>query len=147
MKKPLAAVLCIIAMSFSGWQPDFETARKTALEQNRLILLSFSGSDWCAPCIRMKKEIFASEMFSRMADTTLVMVNADFPRSKKNQLSKEIQKANEELAEKYNSSGKFPYTVLLNTDGKVLKVWDGMPSQGVEQFTLSVKSSCDSYRN
>ena len=133
-------------MSFSGWQPDFQSARKTALEKNRLILLNFSGSDWCLPCIRMKKEIFANESFTRMADSSLVMVNADFPRNKKNQLSKEVQKENEELAEKYNTAGKFPYTVLLTTEGKVLKAWDGMPNEGVEAFSAEIKAFCQANR-
>jgi hypothetical protein len=49
----------------------------------------------------------------------------DFPRQKKNQLSKEQVKLNEALAERYNKDGKFPFTVLVNEKGVVLKTWDG----------------------
>jgi peroxiredoxin len=55
------------------------------------------------------------------------LVRADFPRMKKNQLSKEQTAYNEKLAEKYNPKGKFPLTVLINPDGKVITEWDGYP--------------------
>jgi thioredoxin-related protein len=129
--------------SFTGWQNSFEKARQIAKEKHQLILLNFSGSDWCGPCIRMKKEIFGSQVFSVMADTSLVMYNADFPRNKKNQLDKTVQKQNESLADKYNPEGKFPLTLLLNADGKIIKTWDGLPNENAEQFSKLVKHICD----
>ena len=56
-------------------------------------------------------------------------MNADFPRYKKNQLPAPQQKINDALAEKYNRKGEFPLTVLLNAQGKVIKSWDGFPSE------------------
>jgi thioredoxin-related protein len=143
MKKLLFAALYITSMSFTIWQPDFETAKKVAAVKHQLILLNFSGSDWCGPCMRMRKEIFENEQFSKMADTTLVLINADFPRKKKNQLDKLIKKQNENLANKYNPEGKFPFTLLLDETGKVVKSWDGLPKENADQFTKLVKTFCD----
>ena len=95
MKKLLFILVCLTSMSFIEWQTDFENAKKIAKEKHRLILLNFSGSDWCGPCIRMRKEILGNENFSKMADSSLVLVNADFPRNKKNQPDKIIRKQNE----------------------------------------------------
>jgi thioredoxin-related protein len=134
-------------MSFTIWQPDFEAAKKTAKQKHQLILLNFSGSDWCIPCIRMRREIFDSDQFSKMADTSLVLVNADFPRSKKHQLAENLKNQNEALAEKYNPEGKFPFTLLLDANGKVIKVWDGLPAQTAEQFAQAVKTICDGNKN
>ena len=78
-----------------------------------------------------------------MADNNLVMVNADFPRNRKNQLSAEATKQNDALADKYNPDGKFPYTLLLDENGKVLDTWDGFPNISAEEFTDQVKSICD----
>ena len=111
--------------------------------ENKFILLNFSGSDWCGPCIRLHKEIFDSEVFTKYADEKLVLVNADFPRLKKNMLSKEQQKQNDALADKYNNDGAFPLNVLLNADGKVIKKWDGYPSSTPEEFTNDVKAAVD----
>lgn len=108
-----------------GWGSDFSEAQKVAKTENKLILLNFSGSDWCGPCIQLKKEVFESDQFKAFASNKLVLVRADFPRLKKNQLEKAQQAKNDALAEKYNMEGKFPLTVLLNADGKVLHKWEG----------------------
>lgn len=125
------------------WETDFIKAKQTARSQHECILLSFSGSDWCGPCIRLHKEIFESSSFSDFAKDHLVMVNADFPRLKKNQLSKEQQKKNDALADNYNTEGSFPLTLLLNADGKILKKWDGLPNLSADQFTNEVKQITD----
>ncbi len=104
-----------------------------------MILINFSGSDWCGPCIRLHNEIFESTSFKIFADSNLVLINADFPRLKKNQLSKDQQKKNDKLADTYNPQGSFPYTVLLTAEGKVIKAWDGFPDLTAEQFTGQLK--------
>src|SRR5437868_3212694 len=78
----------------SEWLTDFAQAQKISAEKKESLLLNFSGSDWCGPCIRMKQEIFDSEHFKKYANGHLVLVNADFPRNKKNKLSKELEKQN-----------------------------------------------------
>jgi len=65
-------------------------------------------------------------------------VRADFPRQKKNQLSKEQVKLNEALADKYNPDGKFPYTLVVDEHGKVLKDWDGYPDESPEKFVEQI---------
>jgi thioredoxin-related protein len=118
----------------AGWETDFESARAKAAREHKYLLLNFSGSDWCIPCIRMHKEVFGSEVFRQLADSSLVLYNADFPRLKKNQLSKERQKQNESLADRYNPRGDFPLTLLLDTDGNVIRRWDGYAEAGAEGF-------------
>lgn len=135
------------AMSFTNWQPDFNTAQKIAKQKHHLILLNFSGSDWCGPCIRMHREIFLDTQFAQMADSNLVLLNADFPRARKNQLDKLKQKQNDLLAEKYNPGGKFPFTLLLDVEGKLVKSWDGLPDNGALAFAKEIKKYCDAYSN
>jgi thioredoxin-related protein len=131
-----------MCLHFVPWQRDFETAKKLAAEKHRNILLNFSGSDWCGPCIRLHKEVFESNEFKQLAEQSLVLYNADFPRKKKNQLPKELQQSNEALADKYNPLGKFPYTVVLTTDGQILKSWEGY-SNNSAQFIDQLKSVCN----
>lgn len=122
------------------WSGDFNEAKKQAQQTHKFILVNFSGSDWCGPCIRLRKEILESGKFESYAQEHLVLVRADFPRQKKNQLAKDQVKRNEALADVYNAEGKFPYTVLLDENGKVLKKWDGFPDEAPDQFVSDIKS-------
>jgi len=143
MKRITILILGLVALSSVNAQPNFEKAKQTAKEKHHLILLNFSGSDWCIPCIQMRKEIFDNSVFSAMADSELVLVNADFPRMKKNQLTSAIKKQNEALADKYNPEGKFPFTLLLDADGKLIHSWDGLPGKDASQFAKEIKNICD----
>ena len=122
------------------WHNNLDEAKQIAAKEHKYILLNFSGSDWCGPCIRMHNEIFGSDVFKKLADEQLVMVNADFPRKKKNQLSAAQQEINNKMADQYNPEGKFPLTVLLDENGKVLKDWDGFPNESAESFAIEVRN-------
>ena len=87
------------------WHYNLEEATQIAKVKHKHILLTFSGSDWCGPCIRLHKEIFESPVFVQMADTQLVLVQADFPRLKKNKLSAAQQDLSNGAADRYNSQG------------------------------------------
>jgi thioredoxin-related protein len=102
-----------------GYTP-FSSAIEKAKEENKEILLVFSGSDWCKPCINLKKNVFDQEEFHAYSNANLVFYVADFPRAN-GMLSEEQLKQNKELAEKYNLRGAFPYLVLLSSDQKIVK--------------------------
>ncbi|MFK5981884.1 MAG: thioredoxin family protein [Flavobacteriaceae bacterium] len=100
-----------------NWLTDFSEAKQIATSENKTIILVFQGSDWCAPCIKLDREIWSSEEFKTYAEEHYVMLRADFPRRKKNSLSKEQQSKNNVLAEKYNKNGYFPLVVILDNKG------------------------------
>lgn len=141
MRQLSLALTALVFFLLPDWGTDFSAAQKRAKEENKYILLSFSGSDWCIPCIRMHKEIFDSKEFTELANEKLVLVKADFPRLKKNKLSKEQTKLNNGLADRYNKEGSFPLTLLLDKEGKVIKRWDGYPDLKPAQFVEAIKSS------
>lgn len=135
--------LFFLSFLFTGnaWVLDFSEAKSMAQKDNKHILISFSGSDWCGPCIRTHKEILDQPAFMDYAKDHLVLVRADFPRLKKNQLSPEQLKKNNDLAVKYNPDGDFPLTVLTDADGKVIKVWSGFPGCTPEQFVKQIEDA------
>lgn len=141
MKTLLLIALAVATLSMAvAWNTNFKKAREVAKVEHKYLLLNFSGSDWCIPCIRTKKEIFDTRPFSVFADSNLVLVNADFPRLRKNKLSQAQIKENEMLAEKYNKRGVFPLTILLDADGKVLKEWIGYPALPPDKFVDQIKT-------
>ena len=117
----LVFALVITNFTFSQeWQTNFEEAKKIATEQDKNVVIVFSGSDWCAPCIKLDKNIWQSEAFKKEAAAEWIVVRADFPRKKANELSKEQTEHNRKLAEKFNLEGSFPLVVVLDKNGKVL---------------------------
>ncbi len=138
--KLLVMFLCFVPIQ---WEPSFENAKKMARENNELILLNFSGSDWCGPCIMLRKEYLENDAFTAMAKNKLILVNADFPRKKSNLGSAAQIKRNENLAEQYNKNGIFPLTLLLDADGKVIKSWQGKPTVSVAQWIGEIERICD----
>lgn len=140
MKCCFLIITALAFSSFTEWGTDFDKAKQQAQKEQKLILLNFSGSDWCGPCIKMKKDIFESAQFLDYSGQHLVLLNADFPRAKKNQLAKDIQENNDRLAELYNVKGIFPMTVLLDAEGKVLRSWEGLPDKGADLFVTQLKA-------
>lgn len=124
MKKGLFTCILLVLMStplFSQeWLTDFTLARQLASKEHKPILLVFQGSDWCAPCIKLDREVWSTDEFKAYAADRLVLVKADFPRRAKNALPEVQQKANSKLAETYNKTGIFPLVVILDETGQVL---------------------------
>jgi FAD:protein FMN transferase len=110
-----------------------------ARSQRKPILLVFSGSDWCQPCIRFNKTVLNDSTFARFARKQLLVVNADFPQRKK--LPDSVIKINESLAARYNPDGSFPRIVLLRPDETVITTIaynNQKPSLFIEQLTQSL---------
>lgn len=115
----LSACLTINAFS-QNWLTNFDEAKAKATNEHKNILLVFSGTDWCAPCIKLDKFIWQSEEFKAFSNDHFVLLKADFPKLKKNQLPAEQQEHNNMLAEEYNKNGYFPHVVILNNQGTVV---------------------------
>lgn len=116
----LFLALFSISTFAQNWLTDFDQAKTTALTNNQNILLVFSGSDWCAPCMKLDKFIWQSDEFKAFSKDHFVLLRADFPKQKKNKLTDDQQARNESLAAKYNTNGYFPLVVILNKKGEVL---------------------------
>lgn len=146
MKLMIVSLMMLFATGSVTWLGDFNEAKKEAAEKHRLILINFSGSDWCGPCIRLRREILESAAFENYASDHLELVRADFPRQKKNQPGDDQKKLNDALADKYNADGKFPYTLLVDENGKVLRTWDGFPDETPDQFISQINNTIQSVK-
>lgn len=139
MKKLIALFLFVTSIGFAQQTETFTQKLELAKTENKNVLLYFSGSDWCAPCVKFKKFIVNTPEFQTFATENLIIYNADFPRLSKNKLAKEVEKENETLADKYNSKGIFPLILLLDIDGNVIKKWEEFPKETVEEFIGKLK--------
>jgi protein disulfide-isomerase len=98
-----------------SWTTDLPKAQAKAKAESKLVMIDFTGSDWCGWCIKLNKEVFSKPEFVEYAKKNLVPVEIDFPRSKPQ--SAQLKKANEALQEKYKIEG-YPTIIVLNGAGK-----------------------------
>lgn len=116
-------ILCLFALCASlvaanaaeSWTENYDAALKTAKTDKKNVLVLFTGSDWCPPCMYMEKNVFPSKPFAEFADKNLVLVKLDFPRRKEQ--ADATKAANAALAKQYEIEG-FPTVVILSPDGK-----------------------------
>ena len=108
------------SLTAQNWETDWKVATQKSKKNNQKLILVFSGSDWCIPCIKLGKEIWEAESFKAYALENYVLLRADFPKRKKNALSKEKQTHNDKLAERFNAAGYFPLVVVISPEEKVL---------------------------
>jgi protein disulfide-isomerase len=115
----IALVLCMLAAGnpvlADQWEEDYEKAAKKAEQEKKLMLLDFTGSDWCGWCIKLDKEVFSKNEFKKYAKENLILVKIDFPRGKSQTAA--LKKQNQELAAKYNIQG-YPTVIVLDASGQ-----------------------------
>jgi protein disulfide-isomerase len=120
----LLVSLAANALLAADWETDYAKALEKAKSANKQVLLDFSGSDWCGPCIELKKRVFSRPDFKAYADKNLILIEVDFPQRKKQSAALKAQ--NEKLGKQYGIDDKgFPTIVLLDPTGKVAREFTG----------------------
>ena len=128
---PFVLALPGVAVAADLWQTDFEAAQVQAKTEKKLLLVSFTGSDWCGWCMRLKSEVFDQQAFKKAAPKRYVLVDLDFP--KKTPLPEKLKTQNNKLAREYNIHG-YPTVLMLDAEGKVI-ARTGYRAGGAEGYT------------
>ena len=118
--------ICLTSGAFAAadWETDYAKALARAKAENKRVFLDFTGSDWCGPCIELRKRVLSSKEFAAYAAKNLVLVEIDYPQRKKQ--SPELKKQNEQLSHQYGIDEKgFPTIVVLDSNGKVVREFTG----------------------
>jgi thioredoxin-related protein len=110
----LTATLSIYA---SDWTTDYKAALAQAKAQQKLVLLDFTGSDWCGFCQLLEKEVFTQPEFHHYADQAFILVTVDYPHG--TQLPDDLKQQNAALKQQLHPDG-FPTLVVVDSDGKEL---------------------------
>ncbi len=121
----IACMLLVCGNLFAGaapaeenlWMTNFEAAKTKAKAEHKLMLVDFTGSDWCGWCIKLHQEVFDLPEFKNEAPKKFVLVELDFPQQK--QLSEELTAQNRKLQEKFKVQG-FPSIFLTDANGKAI---------------------------
>lgn len=119
MKIPFVILLCFVStLCLNAQSAQLPNTTQSSIANELPALLIFSGSDWCKPCIQLKKEVIDQAAFQSYAEGKLQIQIVDFPYRKANKLSAAQQASNNQLAERYNPQGNFPFMVLIDKNGE-----------------------------
>lgn len=120
------------------WSENFEQAQAKAKSAGRPMLLLFTGSDWCPPCMQLERRVFSSDAFARFAENEVVLMKADFPRRKQDE---KIARQNAALQERYPIQG-YPTVFILDPEsGKVLHSTMGYANQTPAEYVEAIRAA------
>ena len=136
----LAALFVASAARAGDWSEDYAASLTKAKKEHKLVLLDFTGSDWCIWCKRIDAEVFDTAKFKDFADQKLILVRLDYPQ--KHPQESAVKAQNAKMLDKYGVTG-FPTLVVLNPDGKVVLTQDGYKPGGVDAFIASIPQSAN----
>jgi thiol:disulfide interchange protein len=91
-----------------GWMTDLEAAFAKARKEKKPLLVEFTGSDWCQPCIEMRRKVFSKKDFIRQASRDFILVELDFPNN-----NSVVKERNAPYAKKYKIDS-FPTVLLID---------------------------------
>jgi thioredoxin-related protein len=113
------------------WGTDLPQALNQARSDNKMVLLDFTGSDWCPWCIKFDHDVLSTDAFATYAKANLELVKLDFPRHTEQDAA--LKQANQELYQRFNVDG-YPTYILLNPSGKELGRQVGYAEGGPTAF-------------
>jgi protein disulfide-isomerase len=124
------------AEAHGAWTTDLPAALAKAGAENKLVLMDFTGSDWCPPCKALFKNVFSTRAFLDYASAHLVLVEVDFPRGKEQTAA--LREANEALLKKFGVEG-FPTVIVLDANGKELRKEAGYGGTTAAEFIAELQ--------
>lgn len=96
--------LAVVSSGFGktpdGWVTGVDDALARAKKDNKHVMVLFTGSDFCPPCMMMQKEVFTKKEFVTKAGKDFILVFVDFPEA-----DEALAKSNEPLMEEYSVPG------------------------------------------
>lgn len=101
------------------WQKDYDAALKQAAAENKYVLVSISGLEWCGWCKRLEKEVFSQPEFVEYAQKNLICVLLNFDSSGR-ATNAEFARQHDMLLEKFQVQG-FPTVLMFNPHGRMMK--------------------------
>lgn len=96
---------------------DYSSAVKKAKAEQKLVLVDFTGSDWCSPCMILRRNVLDNADFRAFAEKKFVLMEADIPR--RLSFDANLRRQNEALAKQYGVAS-FPTILVLTPAGEVV---------------------------
>ena len=134
IRASLIAIFAAAAVSVAhagDYLTNFDAGKKKAAAEEKPLLVKFTGSDWCPPCMKLDKEVFSKSSFKTSVEKDFIVVVLDFPRKAK--LPADQAAANKKVAKEYGLKS-YPTVMLMDSKGKVFKTLSGYSGADSEAY-------------
>ncbi|BDS06956.1 hypothetical protein NT6N_19960 [Oceaniferula spumae] len=125
------------ALADKGWMTDVDSAVAKAKKENKSVMVEFTGSDWCPPCIMMHKKVFSKSEFVKQASKNFILVKIDIPNK-----DPELKKKNSAVLQKYGVRG-VPTVILFDKEGKEFTRFSASQFPDVDKFIAHLNESLE----
>ena len=98
---------------------DYEITKTEAIKQNKSILIILTGSEWCKPCVKMKKNVFSNPDFVSLLENNFVIFEINLQRYF--DMDSKLYKNYRFFQDKY-SSNALPSIIVLDKNENLKKV-------------------------
>lgn len=109
------------------WMSDMKLAGEKAEAEDKLLLVEFTGSDWCRYCVIQKKNVLNKPEFATWVEKHCVAVEIDVPHDASIVGGAEKKEANQKICEEYGIRS-FPSIMLMSPEGVLIGGYNGAQS-------------------
>ena len=95
------------------WFGYYDTAKIEAKANNKDIMIVLTGSEWCKPCVKMKKNVFENQEFIDYATERFVIFEVNLDRHW--DMDSKVYKDYSYFKDKYQSNA-LPTLIILGSD-------------------------------
>ncbi len=118
----------------ADWHQELDDALAESKTTGLPVLMLFTGSDWCPPCMALEKNVFGKSAFQTFADEKIVLMKVD--KQRRRPPGKRLAEKQDGWMRQYGVSG-YPTLLLLDGDGKLLQKF-GYGNQKEDAFIAHV---------
>lgn len=128
-QKHTLTLLLLLAIPFLGFAQeikmikDWSQAKEQAEKENKKILIILTGSEWCAPCKKMDKNVLATPDFKQYAEEHLILFLVDLPGGGL-LMNSQVYQDYMRFKKEYQTDA-LPSLILVDKTGKKIKTLTG----------------------
>ncbi len=134
----LPAALAAPAQAAVEWSTDLEAAKQQAARENKLVLIEFTGTDWCTYCVLLHKNVLSTPAFEAFMKPLFVPVQIDVPIRR--DFDQKLLARNKALCKQLRVPG-YPTLMVMTPEGRVVGGFSGNVA-GVEVAQRELAAAC-----
>lgn len=109
------------------WMRDLDAAAEKAAAENKLLLVEFTGSDWCKFCTVQKNKVLDTPVFTAWVQKHCIPVEIDVPNDVYRVGGEQQKRRNTRICEEFNVKN-FPSLKIMSPELVVLGGYKGAQS-------------------